>query len=734
MGIAEEMQDALKTFTIESLELLHDIEECLLSLEEGGDTAERINTLFRAAHTIKGSSGLFGLDHIVKFTHVVESVLDLLREGKIGVSSELVAILLPCCDYITLLIQAVAAGNLESDPATAADGEQLLNGLRPFLEAPGALPVAPPAERAAKLEAFGGGVVETGNWHISLRFGSDSLRNGMDPLSFISYLSTLGEIVRLTTISDGIPEAEHMDAETSYLGFEIDIKSTAGKEALENVFEFVREDSIIKILPHGGALDEFLALIRSLPEDDGRLGELLIESGCITRRELEEGLNSQKRTHDAAPPAQPIGAILVEQQAAPQPLINAALEKQKQIKDNKARENQSIRVDAERLDKLIDLVGELVISGAGVNLKAAHTGAAHLMEAISELMRLVEEVRDSTLQLRMVPIGTTFSRFQRVVRDVSQELGKDIRLKISGADTEVDKSVVEKIGDPLMHLVRNAMDHGIEPIEVRKQRGKPAQGELHLNAYHDSGSIVIEVSDDGGGLDKDRILAKALEKNLIAADVKLSDQEIYALVFEPGFSTAAAISNLSGRGVGMDVVKRNVMDLRGDIEVDSKPGFGSTIRIRLPLTLAIIDGFLVGVGKSAFVIPLDRVVECVELPPDTGLREYMDLRGEVLPFIRLQSLFGIDGEQAQRLNVVIVDVAGAKTGLVVDKLLGEFQTVIKPLGKLFSHVRGVGGSTILGSGEVALIIDVPDLVGFYSQQAASVDQPKLRHEPQNHAA
>ncbi|MBI4941947.1 MAG: chemotaxis protein CheA, partial [Actinobacteria bacterium] len=386
-----------------------------------------------------------------------------------------------------------------------------------------------------------------------------------------------------------------------------------------------------------------------------------------------------------------------------------------------AREARSIRVDALRLDRLIDVVGELVIAGAGAGLHATTNGDETLLASISELMRLVEEVRDSALQLRMVPIGTTFSRFQRVVRDVSADLGKDIALVISGGETEVDKALVEQIGDPLMHLVRNSMDHGIESAEVRAERGKPARGTLRLNAYHDSGSIVIEVSDDGGGIDPEKVLAKAVERGLVEAGASLSEQDIYQLIFEAGFSTAAQVSDLSGRGVGMDVVKRNVTALRGMIEVESKVGVGCTMRIRLPLTLAIIDGFLVGVGSASYVVPLDRVIECVELPPNSDLRDCMDLRGEVLPFIRLRSLFGIDGERPRRENVVVVEYAGMKVGLVVDALVGEFQTVIKPLGMLFGHVNGIGGATILGNGDVALIIDVSMLVRHYGERQAERD-------------
>lgn len=726
MSFDQEMQAALQTFIVESQELLQTMEDDLISLEQQDDPTDTIAAIFRAAHTIKGSSGLFGLDHIVRFTHVVENVLDILREGQIQVSNELVATLLNCRDHISLLIEALAEGKLTADDISTHQGELLLEQLSPYM-AHDEISSSPLAIAVANVEIEKdpnkAGDAQSGNWHLSLRFGKDSLRNGMDPLAFIRYLSTVGHIVSITTITDGLPEATDMDPETCYLGFEIDLQSDAGKEAIEAVFEFVREDSIIHILPPNSCLNSYIELIRSLPEDERRLGEILIASGILTRQELDSSLLLQQQQSPTEAPNQPIGAILVETQTVPQPIVDAALEKQKQIKDAKARENQSIRVDAEKLDKLIDLVGELVISCAAANLRAEQIKDPVLLEANAQIIGLVEEVRDSALKLRMVPIGATFNRFQRVVRDVSAEIGKDIALVISGGDTEVDKSVIEQIGDPLMHLVRNSMDHGIENATIRAERGKPAKGKLTLNAYHESGSIVIEVSDDGGGLNREKILAKALERGLVQPGANLSDKDIYGLIFEPGFSTADQISNLSGRGVGMDVVKQNITALRGAIEINSTVGEGTTMRIHLPLTLAIIDGFLVAVGNSFFVIPQDRIVECVELPTESFYSDYMDLRGEVLPFIRLGKFFKINREPSRRENVVVVNSGGSKTGIVVDRLLGEFQTVIKPLGKLFNHVQGIGGSTILGSGEVALIVDVQVLVQYYAQHKHTA--PKL---------
>jgi len=315
----------------------------------------------------------------------------------------------------------------------------------------------------------------------------------------------------------------------------------------------------------------------------------------------------------------------------------------------------------------------------------------------------------------MVQIGDTFTRFNRVVRDVAKDLGKEIELVISGAETELDKTVVEKIGDPLMHLVRNSLDHGIEPIGVRIERGKPACGRVSLNAYHDSGIIVIQVSDDGGGLNREKIRAKAIERELIQSGEFLTDSEMINLIFEPGFSTVEKVSNLSGRGVGMDVVRRNITSLRGTVDVTSVEGEGSTFTIRLPLTLAIIDGFLVGIEKAAYVIPLDSVVECIEHKNLAGDRNFLNLRGEALPFVRLRELFETEGQAPARESIVVVQFGGQRAGIVVDQLMGEFQTVIKPLGRMFANLRGIGGSTILGSGEVALILDVAALVNIVTR-------------------
>lgn len=727
------MDEITSVFVTESREQLAALEEALLALESNQGDDDTLNAVFRAAHTIKGGAGVVECDFIVAFTHVVENALDKLRNGEIKLSGDLVALLLACSDHIGNLLGVLEAGETGPGEDLAAEGKGLLARLQQdWLDGhkpdPNALPRSgPPSPRDDAVHASGGGAVETDCWHISLRFGPSVLKNGMDPLSLLRYLGTIGHIERLETITDGMPAADEMDAESCYLGFEISFSSSADKAAIERVFDFVRDECTLQILPPHSKLADYVALVESLPEDTMRLGEILVRVGALTEAELSAGLNQQQAAaapvdqadkaaaQDAGSPS-PIGEILVDQKVVQPELVEAAVVKQKLVSEKKAAESRLIRIPADKLDRLIDLVGELVIAGASVNLLASKSGLSELVEATSLTGRLVEAIRDAALQLRMVQIGETFNRFNRVVRDTARELGKDIELVITGGETELDKSMVEKIGDPLMHLVRNAMDHGIEAPEIRTAHGKSPRGRLELNAYHDSGSVIIEVADDGGGLKRERILAKAIERGIIQPGQTLSDGEVYNLIFEAGFSTVEQVSNLSGRGVGMDVVRRNIQSLRGTVEISSDEGKGSRFAIRLPLTLAIIDGFVVGVGRSAYVIPLDSVVECIELATGTDERDYLNLRGEVLPFVRLRDMFEVRGEAPARQNVVVVQYAGLKAGIVVDQLMGEFQTVIKPLGSIFRHAKGIGGSTILGSGEVALILDVQALVQRCSER------------------
>lgn len=724
--------DAVKQgFLVEAEELLTAMEDALLHLESNPDDMEAINAVFRAAHTIKGTAGIFGFNDVVTFTHVAESLLDKIRDSEICIDKKIIEVLLKTGDHMSALVNEVISKDNNVSAELLACSEQLIKQLNAFMQAPTTeIASALATEKVIEMVTTDGAISASNNWHISLRFAFDVLKHGMEPSSFINYLQQIGNIASLSLLHENIPSLNDLDPETCYLGFEIDLQSDSSKEEIESVFEFVQEDCVIRILPPHSAISSYIALIQELPEEDELLGELLVKSNVLTHKELAHALSEQDQNNSAGS-NKSIGEILVEQGVVDQQIVGAAVKKQQVIRNKKSAESRIVRVNSEKLDELINMVGELVIASASASLLANKINNSELEEANGLVDDLVDSIRNNALSLRMVPIGDTFNRFQRVVRDVSGQLEKEVALVITGAETELDKMVVEKIADPLMHLVRNSLDHGLEMPEQRIAAGKDPQGKIHLNAYHDSGSIVIEISDDGKGLNKARLLEKAIAKEIIDADQSLCDDDINNLIFHPGFSTADSVSNISGRGVGMDVVKRNILSLRGSIELESEEGAGTVVRIRLPLTLAIIDGFQVGVKNDSYVVPLDMVIECVEYADANkietnsgGESNYFNLRGEVLPLVKLKDHFQYqqsDNAQSERSNIVVVHHAGRKAGLVVDRLMGELQTVIKPLGKLFTGIRGIGGSTILGSGDVALILDVQQLV----QDAAEHEYKKV---------
>jgi two-component system chemotaxis sensor kinase CheA len=733
------LQPAHETFIAECKDLLADMEEALLKLEQQPDDEEAITAVFRCAHTIKGSAGVFGFDDIVEFTHVMESLLEEIRAGEVSIDSDVIALLLLCGDHLLVLLEETVNESLIMSAETHTANTALLERLKLYLDESviALLEVAVPVTVETEIHTPGGNVASDA-WHVSLRFGRDVLRNGMDPLSFIRYMETMGEIVHIITLCGAIPDAYEMDPESCYLGLEIDFYTAADKKAIEGVFDFVRDDCAIRILPPHSKVLDYIKMIDDLPEEKMMLGELLVECGSLTENELQEGIILQNEIDGVDDESVPhihkhkLGEVLVGKGVVQPELVDAALKKQQIIKEHRAVESTLMRVRADKLDELITQVGELVIAASGARLLAQNSGDTELAEASLNIEELVEQVREGALRLRMVPIGDTFNRFNRVVRDVARDLNKQVELVITGGETEVDKSMVDKISDPLMHLVRNALDHGIESVEDRQRQGKDGTGRVYLNAYHDSGNVVIEVADDGAGLDRDKILAKAIDKGLATTDQELTDHEIYELIMEPGFSTADAVTNVSGRGIGMDVVKRNVESLRGNINIDSINGAGTTIIVRLPLTLAIIDGFLINVGAASYVAPLDMVVECLELSANDRksirTHSYINLRDEVLPLLRLRNVFEVTDEDSRRENIVVIKYAGQRVGLVVDALLGEFQTVIKPLGKLFERLSGISGSTILGNGEVALILDVPTLVQqVVNRESKQISGQRARH-------
>ncbi len=711
-----ELDAALTVFSQEAEELLTDMEDALLLLETNPDDSETINSLFRAMHTIKGSSGLFGFNCIVAFTHEAESVLDLVRNGERVIDAELISVLLDSKDHTAKLVEHCLTQPDTPIPAElSAVSERLIKQLTGRQETA----IQQAAEKSS-VESEGGGDISTDdNWLISLDFHYDAFRDGMDPLSFIRYLKTLGEVKEILTLAPDMPTGDDMDPENCYLHIKIAFQSDATKQTIEAVFEFAAEDCDIKILPPNSKIEEYLRLLDQQADTHvQRLGDMLINVGALTKNDVDHALQHQHADSltEIEVPAKPLGEILVEQHVVQQPLVDQALKKQEQTKQKLASEANYIRVDAAKLGHLINLVGELVISSAAMNLIVERHALTDAGDVAASMNALVNSIRDTALELRMVQIGETFSRFRRMVRDVGKELNKDIELYISGGETELDKTVVEKINDPLTHLIRNALDHGIESAEQRLAAGKPAQGTVQLNAYHESGHIVIQIADDGAGLDSERILAKAIANGLVKADHDLTQQEIYNLIFAAGLSTKDQATNLSGRGVGMDVVKKNIEALRGSVEIDSVTGEGTTITISLPLTLAIIDGFMVGTGQDRYIIPLSMVDECVEMNPEEceidEIQHYINLRGQVLPYLRLGDYFSnqIIDSNNKRESLVVVKFGQVKAGFVVDHLHGEHQTVIKPLGKVFDNLKGITGATVLGDGNVALILDVQGLI------------------------
>ena len=715
----------LQTFFIESRELLEDMETQLLAVLRADAPLELVHAIFRAAHTIKGSAGLFGLDDIVGFTHGVETVLDAVRDGRLALGDALVSLLLRAADQIRAMLDRLESGKLGADPALEAQAEAILEQLRQHLPT-----LTARAPRAASPAA------QNATWHLSLRFSRDALRHGVDPLEVLQYLGSLGSIPKIVTLFDEASLDATMDVEACALGFELALATQATEAEIEGCVSVVGEDCQMWLVPPRAPITAYRRLMDLLPEGPARLAEAFVAVGSLSREELTQAETGPTSSEPAlvyfddepAPVAAPVAAEAVAPAApraapgTPAAAVPVAAASAPASPPRGAAQTSSdgrtIRVDADRLAQLIDLVGELIIASASAELISRRAGLPELREANSSVSTLVESLRDRALQLRMVKIGATFSRFQRVVHDVARELGKDIVLEIAGEDTELDKTVVEKLGDPLTHLVRNAIDHGIESADKRLARGKPARGTVKLNAFHDSGSIVIEVSDDGGGLDRDRIMAKAVERGLVDPSHTLTDREIFALVFEPGFSTAEKVTNMSGRGVGMDVVKRNITAFRGTVELRSEVGVGTTVTVRLPLTLAIINGFLVSVAGTSFVIPLDAVEECVAYTCEPG-STYASLRGEVLPLVHTRELFALDGPRSIRQNIVVIRHGAQRAGLVVDHLMGEFQTVIKPLGKVFAHIQCLSGSTILGNGEVALIVDVPAILDHMTRASTA---------------
>ncbi|CCO24400.1 chemotaxis protein CheA [Maridesulfovibrio hydrothermalis] len=716
------MSDDMTTqvFKEEAYELLGELETSLLELEDVPDDMDLINRIFRALHTIKGSGSMFGFEAIAEFTHEVETVFDMVRNGDLAICKELLTLSLSSRDHIYAMLEspdgasdpatgeailkglkAIAAGGSLEEPAVQEDAE---SGILPELPAdePADEPaVAPAKATVSKLPA------KLYQIAITPDTGSEVGGEALTPL--MQELDRIG-IVRSEVFHTG------GDAGKGGQWWDVIFESEVDSLSIEEIFFFTDVPITVKVrevaqedlneIFDAGLADETGEDLPAAPTK--KLGEILVERGDVEPEDVKEVLADQK----------PLGELLAEKGVVSREQVDSALAEQSAAKEFRTSRKRvevasSIRVSAEKLDYLVDLVGELVIVQAQISQVVGEKGDPALTVLSEELERLSDELRDSTLGIRMLPIGTTFSKFRRLVRDLSEDLGKEIALQTNGAETELDKTVIERLSDPLIHLLRNSIDHGIEQPDVRKAKGKPGQGTITLTAEHSGGDVLILINDDGKGMSKELIRAKAIEKGLITADAELTAKELFNLIFEPGFSTAQCVTSVSGRGVGMDVVKRAIDSLRGSIDIDSVEDKGTVITIRLPLTLAIIDGLQVRVEGGYYVIPLSLVEECVELTrkdvEESNGQQFVNLRGEIVPYIRIREWFDIEGESPEIEQIVITGLDGNRVGVVVDTVIGEHQTVIKSLGRVYRDVEGISGATIKGDGTLALILDIPKL-------------------------
>lgn len=696
------IEQHILTYREEAGELLAELETSLLELEEMPEDTDLIGRVFRAMHTIKGSGAMFGFDDIAGFTHEVETVFDMVRNGRLAVTKQLLDLTLRARDHISALLESSVTGV----SADQAEGESIIAGLRRLVPAAEGDAPAPSPRREAAVPASPGQEQKT--WRIRFKPVHEIFLSGTNPLGLINELRDLGTC-HVIAHTDLIPLLSEINPEYCYLYWDIILTTSRGLDAIKDVFIFCEDDCELSIdlVDDGCSVED---------ESYKKLGDILVERGDLSTAEMNRILSMQKRFGELAVA---VGAVTPDK-------VQSALVEQQQVKAvRQERSSQdaatSIRVPAEKLDHLVNLVGELVTVQAHLSQSAALQGISEFTSIAEEVERLTEELRDTALNIRMLPIGSTFSKFKRLVRDLSQELGKEVEMETEGAETELDKTVIERLNDPLVHLIRNSIDHGIEMPDVRRAAGKPVQGTVHLGAVHSGDSVLITIRDDGAGLNRDRIRDKAVEKGLITSTAEMSDREIYNLIFAPGFSTAAAVTSVSGRGVGMDVVKKAIEALRGTIDIASEPGCGSTITLRIPLTLAIIESLLVRIDDSYFVLPLSSVEECVELTRDdiehAHGRNLANVRGTIVPYISLRDRFDIRENRPGIEQIVITGINGCKVGFVVDSVIGEHQTVIKSLGRMYRDIKGVSGATILGDGTVALILDM----GVLYQEAEQME-------------
>jgi two-component system chemotaxis sensor kinase CheA len=671
--------DPIAVFRTEAAECLEQIEAGLLDLTHQLDDKALIDAVFRGLHTLKGSGSMFGFDALAAFTHHCETAFDRVRKGEAPATAELVAAVLDAQDHMRALVD---------DP----NGDHGATSQRLLAQLQAAVGGASDAVKPAQTIAVTAPVVtdKRKTWRIRFSLPLNAMINGTNPLGLLDELRDLGEC-RVLANTSAIPSLSALAPTELYLSWDVTITTEQPRSAIDDVFIFVM--------------------------DDMQLDVQEIDGGTVAAAPKEVAPLAPQAITPSAPVASAVAEAAPVKRDTPAPVQAAPVADQRQTKAA-----ESVRVPAERLDELMDRVGELVIAQSRLSQLASASADIGLRSVSEEIERLSGELRDTMMVLRMVPVASLFSRFRRLVHDLARETGKVIELVTEGETTEVDKTVIERLADPLVHLVRNSIDHGLEPPEERLAAGKAEAGTITLSARQSGGEVIISIKDDGRGINRERVRAKAESSGLIQPGQQLSDAELLQLIFAPGFSTAAQITNLSGRGVGMDVVKKTVEALRGAIDIVSLSGQGSDVSLRIPLTLAIIDGLLVRVGAGRYVIPLSAVEECLELSLEEDLRSrgrsFISLRDSLVPFLRLRDVFRTGTKPDVHQKVVVISTGTERVGLVVDQIIGDHQTVIKSMSKLHNDVAHFSGATILGDGSVALILDVVHLVTAGQQQEA----------------
>ncbi|MDZ7794315.1 MAG: chemotaxis protein CheA [Spirochaetia bacterium] len=699
------MADQSEYYREEARELLELIEQKLIDLENQPEDTELLHAIFRAFHTIKGSGSMFGYDEVAGFTHEIETLFDYLRDKRISSNKQIIDIALAAKDHISDLI-------FSSETIDPAAGESILKSVRSYLAPQRSSserskestkqPAPPPVtESVAENDAL-----ET-TFRITISPQREFFLRGAKVLPLLQELEALGTPLIFAHTGE-IPALEQIDPELCYTSWTILLTTTKNRNAIQDIFIFVEDYSEL----HINVIDDAAQL--DITSEYKRIGEILYEQGYVDQETVESIMKQKER----------FGEVAMKQGVVSKDAIDSALGEQQYVREVRRQRQQlqsgtTIRVKSEKLDDLVNLVGEIVTLQARL---AQYTESARdgdrvsvaELENVSENMdRLTSELRENTMDIRMIPLAETFNSFHRLVRDLSAELGKEVELVTSGAETELDKNIIDALNDPLVHIIRNSIDHGLESSEERQKAGKAGSGTVSISAEHSGANVLIRIKDDGQGLSSEKIRKKAVQRGIISKDSKLSDRELYSLIFSPGFSTTETATSVSGRGVGMDVVKRNIEQLRGKVHIDSQPNLGTTITLTIPLTLSIIDGLLVSIGLERYVINLSAVEECFELTPDLfpkGQRnEYLSIRGEIVPYIDLRELFAVQAAVPQFREITVVKAGESKVALIVDSIIGQHQTVIKPLNAALNFIQEVSGSTILGDGTIAFILDINKL-------------------------